>query len=101
MTKDEREFQVKVRAFGCISCLLKLGERSVAEIHHMLKNGKRRGEMFVLPLCPTCHRGGFSGKVTQNNPLGIVSRDHSQRRFERYMGMTENEMLEYVKARIK
>jgi hypothetical protein len=100
MTKSEREFQAKVRAFGCVACKLKLGENSMAEIHHMLKNGKRRGEMFVLPLCPTHHRGGFDGRKTERNPMCIVSRDHSQRRFEKYVGMTEDQMLDYVKDRI-
>ena len=100
MTKAEREFQASVRAFGCVACLIKLGERSVAEIHHMLSGSRRRGEMFVLPLCPSHHRGGFDGRKTERNPLCIVSRDHSQSRFEQYMGMTEDEMLKYVKGRI-
>ena len=95
MTKDEKTYQAKVRQVGCIACRIVLKIHSIGEIHHMLSGGRRRGEMFVLSLCPSHHRGGFSGKVSINNPMGIVSRDHSQKRFEKYVGMTEDEMLAY------
>ena len=101
MTKDERQFQQAVREVGCIICKLFLRENSIAEIHHMLKNGRRRGEKYVLPMCTTHHRGGLNGKVSQANPMGIMSRDHSQRRFEKHYGMTEDEMLNKVKELIR
>lgn len=95
MTRDEKAYQAKVRDLGCILCLWFLGERSACETHHMLDDThRRRGEMFVLALCPSHHRGGLGGKVSKNNPLGIMSRDHSKRRFEKHYGMTEDEMLD-------
>lgn len=95
MTKAEREFQGKVRELGCIVCLLDLNEHSQAEIHHMLSGGRRRGEMFVLGLCPSHHRGGLDG----HNEMKIVSRDHSRRRFEYRYG-TEESLLAKTKELI-
>ena len=95
MKKSEREFQSKVRALGCICCLREgLGD-TPAEIHHMLSGGRRRGEMFVLPLCPSHHRNGLDGR----NVMKIVSRDHSQRKFESRHGR-EDDLLADVMARI-
>lgn len=92
MKKREREFQAKVRDLGCICCLLDLKVHSQAEIHHMLSGGRRRGEMFVLPLCPTHHRGQINNRVA-------VSRDHDQRRFENRYGK-EDDLLAKVKQLI-
>lgn len=50
------------------------------------------GDEFVIGLCPMHHRGGLNGKATRLNPLGIMSRGQSQRRFENHYGMTEAEM---------
>jgi hypothetical protein len=87
VTKAEALFQRAVRDLGCIVCWLDMGiHDSPCEIHHMLSGGRRMGEMYVLPLCPTHHRGG-------RNDSEVVSRDHNQRRFEARYG-TEMSLLE-------
>jgi hypothetical protein len=92
VTKAERDYQDQVRDLGCILCLLTLRMRNDCDIHHRLSGGRHMGERFVLGLCPSHHRGGLGGKVSKNNPLGIMSRGQSQRRFEAHYGMTEAEM---------
>lgn len=92
MKKLEREFQKRVRELGCICCRLDLKTDSTAELHHMLSGGRRRGEMFVLPLCPSHHR-------SELNNAFIVSRDHNQRRFEARYGK-EDDLLATVKKLI-
>lgn len=59
MTRAESEFQDRVRRLGCIVCILDLGVDSCAEIHHILRGGRRIGEMDILPLCPDHHRNGL------------------------------------------
>jgi len=91
VTKGEARFQREVRELGCICCRLDMGiTDSPCEIHHMLSGGRRMGELFVLGLCPLHHRGG-------RNDAEVVSRDHSQRRFEARYG-TEMSLLERTKA---
>jgi hypothetical protein len=93
----EAKFQDQVRQLGCIICRLFHGVFSPCEIHHMLRGGRRMGEMFVLGLCPTHHRSG-------RNDDEVVSRDQNQRRFEKRYG-TEESLLsktrELVQARLQ
>lgn len=89
MTKAEAKFQADLRRFGCVVCRKYHGLESPAEIHHMLRGGRRIGEMYVLPLCYMHHRAGRDDDE-------CVSRDHNQRRFEEAYG-TEEELLDWVK----
>ena len=69
MTKSEKEFQSKVRAQGCIVCILDLNERSDGDIHHILNGNRRIGEMDVLCLCPSHHRFGIDNEIaTSRHP---------------------------------
>lgn len=79
MTKAEQAYQASVREQGCIVCLEYEGVRSECDIHHMLDGGRRIGEMHVLGLCPTHHRGGF-------NDEHCVSRHPYRRAFEQRYG---------------
>lgn len=79
MTKQEKAYHAAVRDNGCICCHLDLNLHSECEIHHRLSGGRRMGEMKVLGLCPSHHRG-------QQNTLLCVSRDHNQKRFEARYG---------------
>ncbi len=82
MTKSEKAHQDAIRSLGCIVCLIHVGVRSDCDIHHMLDGGRRIGEMHVLGLCPTHHRGGF------NNPE-CVSRHPYKKAFEARYGSEE------------
>ena len=79
----------KLHDIGCIVCLNEYGIHSDADIHHILKNGKRIGDSHVIPLCPTHHRSGL------NNPQ-VVSRHPWRKEFERRYG-PEMELFEQVK----
>ena len=59
-TKSEKARMAKVAALGCICCRLlegREGELPVAEIHHLLECGRRRGHRFTVGLCFFHHRG--------------------------------------------
>jgi hypothetical protein len=90
MTKLEQQWQRAVREFGCICCFIDWRLRSDCDIHHMLSGGRKMGERFVLGICPSHHRFGFDGRVTPGNPMGIVSRHHNLRAFEKRYGTEES-----------
>lgn len=80
--KAERRWLEAITSFGCICCLLTGRGPTPAEVHHMLRNGRKRGHLFTIPLCYQHHRSGRNDKE-------IVSRDHNQRRFEARYGKEE------------
>lgn len=85
VNKDQKRFQDRVRALGCIVCHSE-GVDSPAEIHHLLSGSRRIGEDSVLGLCQIHHRG-------QINTAKAVSRHPWRREFEARYG-TEAELLE-------
>ena len=85
MTNVEARFHRDIRELGCIVCRKYLGVMSDCDIHHILSGGRRKGEMYVLGLCPTHHRLGIR---TEN----FVSRHPHKAEFERRYG-TEAELL--------
>ena len=92
MTKREREWIDRIVQLGCIICRLKYYAYVPAEVHHMLNGGRRIGNLSTLPLCVLHHRGG-------RNDDEVVSRDHSQRRFEARYG-SESMLLERTRELI-
>lgn len=70
MTKAEREFQLRVREVGCIACIVRFGWQAglPGDIHHLLRGGRRIGEMHVLCLCPAHHRGGSREGFVSRHP---------------------------------
>lgn len=63
MTKDERDWVHHVKHHGCLLCELRGYPREpggpLAEAHHLLSGGIRRGHMFTVGLCPWHHRGAL------------------------------------------
>jgi len=58
VTVAEKKHQALVRDIGCIVCLLKMGERTPASVHHAKTGaGGRKNELKVLPLCHFHHQG--------------------------------------------
>lgn len=61
-TDRQQEEQDKIRAVGCIACLMRRVDgqnaplHTPAEIHHITRNGMQMGQDFVLPLCCWHHR---------------------------------------------
>jgi hypothetical protein len=68
---------------GCAIC------RSPAEVHHLLRGGRRMDHLHTIPLCPNHHRSGI-------NCAEYVSRHPWKREFEKRYG-TEWELWEQVK----
>jgi len=62
-TDRQQEEQDRIRAVGCIACLMRRvdGENDPihlpAEIHHITRNGMQMGHDYVLPLSQWSHRG--------------------------------------------
>jgi len=62
-TDRQQEEQDRIRAVGCIACLMRRvdGENAPiqlpAEIHHITRNGMQMGHDYVLPLSQWSHRG--------------------------------------------
>lgn len=85
MTPKEKRHLARVQQLGCVVCRnLGLGP-TPAEVHHILKNGRRISHFHTLPLCPMHHRGGVN-----NNE--VVSRHPWRKEFEARYG-TEQELL--------
>lgn len=95
MTKAEQAYQQQLRDMGCCVCLFVLKiEDSPAEIHHIVENGKRKGEMHVLGLCAIHHRQGVEGHPSRHSVNGC----HGGRAaFEKAYG-TEYELMEQTDA---
>jgi len=94
MTAAEAKFQRAVRDLGCICCRIEGMGRSPASIHHILSDGKRRkGEMYVLPLCPMHHNlGRYDARCVSRHPW--------KTRFVRRYG-SEESLLAKVKDLIR
>lgn len=92
MTNDEEKFHAAIRELGCIVCLKTSGKWRGCDIHHILSGGRRKGEMFVLGLCPEHHRVGLSTGF-------FISRHPYKARFESAYG-TEEDLLSYTREQL-
>lgn len=90
MTKVEEAWTAAILDIGCICCYLQGFPGTPAEIHHMLRGGRRIGHLFTLPLCaPGHHRYGDGGLKISRHPF--------KARFEKAYG-TEQSLLERTRA---
>lgn len=85
-TKAEQEWMDAAVSAGCIACFVTGISGTPAEIHHLLRGGRRIGHLNSIPLCPPHHRGG-------RNDQAIVSRHPWRKEFEQRYG-TEMSLLE-------
>lgn len=92
MTKDQAEFQRRIREMGCIVCHMAGNPETECDIHHMLSGGRRIGEWAVLGLCPNHHRSG-------RYDTQFASRHPNKREFERRYGK-EQYLLEKTRILI-
>ena len=86
MTKDEKEWQRRVRELGCLIC-----ERpaSLHHIRHGVGKAQKADEYNVLPLCPDHHQNGGHG----------VAFHAGKKTWQEIYG-TEEELLEQVKEKL-
>lgn len=82
-----------VQSLGCIACKRELGVFTPAEIHHILRNGRRIDHYHTLPLCATHHRGGV-------NDSRATSRHPYRRAFEERYG-DEWDLLAEVRSSLR
>jgi hypothetical protein len=89
MTKSEKEHYNKVARLGCILCRqlqVKEINDSPTEIHHVRRYGGKRSQAPVIGLCAYHHRLGDNSY----HALGAKG-------FERYWGISPEELVEKVK----
>jgi len=89
MNYEEKQWVRYISELGCIVCRLN-GIYSPADIHHILRNGRRQTHLETIPLCFTHHRSGLNSEVA-------VSRHPHKREFEKRYG-TENELLNKIQS---
>lgn len=56
-TKEEAQRNKIIKANGCMLTWLKFGQKKYAEVHHIVRPGKRLGHWYTIPLSPWYHRG--------------------------------------------
>lgn len=102
-TKAEREHLAAVKAMPCIACNIACTADWISswstEVHHTLSGNRRRGHMFVLPLCSWHHRGepldGWAARSMEATFGPSLAR--SSRQFRERYG-TDDELLAKIDA---
>ncbi len=89
-TKVEAEWMNRIVEHGCVVCRIDIGVPVPAEVHHILRGGRRMGHLYTLPLCPGHHRDGAGLP-------GLIARHPFKRRFEEEHGM-ELDLLAHLKT---
>jgi len=62
-TKEEKKRMAQISRCPCIVCFIHFNQMTMAEVHHLVDTGRRRGHKFTIPLCVPHHREGFNNKV--------------------------------------
>lgn len=98
-TKAERAHLAAVKAMPCIACGADWTPTWSTEVHHTLSGNRRRGHMFVLPLCSWHHRGEpLDGWAARSMELTFgPSLARSSRQFRERYG-SDDELLAQVNA---
>lgn len=64
-TRAEKKRMAAIVDLGCIACILRYRHvPQVAEVHHLLDGGRRRGHEATIPLCGWHHAGRTHGGRT-------------------------------------
>ena len=92
-TLEEQRWMDDIVRIGCCVCIRTGLGPTPGEVHHRLRGGRRMGHRFTLCLCMSHHRGGLDNGF-------IVSRDHSQRRFEERYG-SEDELQAWTEQQVQ
>lgn len=85
-TKAERKYMDKVAQLPCCLC-----DSSPVELHHVREGqgmSQRAGDMLVIPLCPSCHRGpkGIHGDKTMLRIRKVDEMDLLNETLQKVMG---------------
>lgn len=92
-TAEEARWMSAIVEYGCIACALDGRWHRPAEVHHILRGGRRMGHLYTLPLCPGHHRDGTGDP-------GLIARHPWKARFERIYG-AEMDLLALMQHRVR
>ena len=56
MTKADKARFLAFQEIGCVACAQDY-RFALADAHHLLSGGRRKGHQYTIPLCPWHHRG--------------------------------------------
>ena len=89
MTKNERQYQARLRDHGCAICARIGMPGTQASIHHVRKHGGRRDlqEMNVIPMCPTHHTELHANRRNYGALYGIEEQALADEMRTRFMPM--------------
>jgi hypothetical protein len=93
MTPSDQRHIENVISLGCLVCRLTGKGATPAEFHHLLRNGRRLGHRYGIPLCYVHHRSG-------RNDDAATSRHPWRKEFEKRYG-TENDLLRMTNDDLK
>lgn len=94
-TREEAKWLDAIVAYGCIACRIDGHEPRATVPHHILRNGRRLGHLFTIPLCDD-YDGGHHQK---GEHLGFVCMHPTKARFEAKYG-TQLELLARLKVEL-
>lgn len=96
ITKDHRARFRALQDHGCVACRLEGDGYREPDIHHIVKDGRRLGHDYTIPLCPWHHRGvpAQNGEILHGPSLATRPRS-----FVVKYG-TEKSLLDRVNRRI-
>ena len=100
-TKAQRARFLALQDMGCAACSQR-GVHRPAEIHHLVRGGRRLGHDFTIPLCAWCHRGVPDDGLSVSDAELILgpSLARSKRDFVRFYG-SEIDLLVQTDAAIR
>ena len=102
MTKDERQYQARLRDYGCAICARIGMPGSPASIHHVRKHGGRRDlqEMNVIPMCPTHHTELHANRRNYGAMYGIEEQALADEMRTRFMPMLRQSTQTHLHGRL-
>lgn len=91
LTQYEKDVHAALREMGCAVSKFFFGhDETPPDIHHITDCGRRKGELFVIPLKPECHRQGVDGFPSIHSVNG---KHGGKKEFARVYGFDEYELL--------
>lgn len=89
---NAQRHMAEVAQLPCIVCVKTGNGNTPAQVHHILRGGKRLGHYYTIPLFEPHHKSGL-------NTPELVSRHPWKREFERRYG-TELELFELTNEQL-
>ena len=103
MTKNERQYQARLRDHGCAICARIGMTGTPASIHHVRKHGGRRDlqEMNVIPLCPHHHTELHANRRNYGALYGIEEQALADETRTRFLPMLRQSTQTHLHGRMR